>query len=568
MFFNRNSNAEAVVQAINRSQAVIEFNLDGTIITANPAFLNAMGYSLDEIKGEHHRMFVDPEYARSKEYEEFWQQLRKGEFYSREYRRLAKGGREVWIQASYNPILDSSGKPVKVIKFATDITQQKMKNTEFEGKINAIEKSQAVIEFNLDGIITSANPNFLGAVGYSLDEIKGKHHRMFVSPSYAESQEYKEFWNKLRRGEYSAGEYQRFGKGGKEIWIQASYNPIFDANGKPFKVVKYATDITQEKLRNADYAGQIAAIGRSQAVIEFTVGGIILNANANFLGAVGYSLEEIKGQHHQIFVAPDYVKTDEYKQFWAQLAEGKFFVAEYKRFGKGNKEIWIQASYNPIFDMNGKAFKVVKYATDITSQVNARIESGKLTQEMSRNIASVAAAAEQMTAAVAEISKNMSRSKAAVDGIASKTKYADEMMAKLSDTAKSMEAIVELIRNVSGQVNLLALNATIEAARAGEAGKGFAVVASEVKNLATQTSKATDEIAMQISALQSAASEATQSTVAINQAASSVSESVNGVASAIEEQSAVTKEIAVSMNKASDGIANISECIKRIAKSA
>ena len=242
---------------------------------------------------------------------------------------------------------------------------------DFVGQLDAINRSQAVIEFTLDGTILNANANFLGAVGYALDEIKGKHHGMFVEPAYRQSAEYKAFWEKLGRGEYDSGQYRRIGKGGKEIWIQASYNPIFDDNRKPFKVVKYAVDITDQKLKTADFEGQLAAISKAQAVIEFNLDGTIRQANENFLKVLGYTLDEIKGKHHSMFVEPAHRHSAEYKAFWEKLGRGEYDSGQYKRFGKGAKEIWIQASYNPIFDMNGRLFKVVKYATDVTEQVNA-----------------------------------------------------------------------------------------------------------------------------------------------------------------------------------------------------
>ena len=241
---------------------------------------------------------------------------------------------------------------------------------DLRGQLNAISKSQAVIEFGLDGVIQHANANFLNVLGYSLDEVKGKHHSMFVDPAYRLSAEYRNFWERLARGEYDSGQYKRIGKNGKEIWIQASYNPIMDADGRPFKVVKYATDITLEKNRNADYSGQLAAISKSQAVIEFDLNGVVLNANTNFLTVLGYSLDEIKGKHHGMFVDSAYRQSVEYKMFWERLARGEYDSGQYKRVGKNGKEVWIQASYNPIMDAENKPFKVVKYATDVTAQVN------------------------------------------------------------------------------------------------------------------------------------------------------------------------------------------------------
>jgi len=380
---------EAKFEAISKAQAVIEFNMDGTIITANDNFLNTVGYTLDEIQGQHHSMFAEPQLKASREYTEFWQKLNRGEYEAKEYKRLGKGGKEIWIQASYNPILDTNGKPFKVVKFATDVTEQKIANANFSGQIDAISKAQAVIEFNMDGTIITANDNFLNTVGYTLDEIQGKHHSLFVEPQLKASAEYKEFWQQLNRGEHEAKEYKRLGKNGKEIWIQASYNPILDLNGKPFKVVKFATEVTAQKIANANFSGQIDAISKAQAVIEFNMDGTIITANDNFLNTVGYTLDEIKGQHHSLFVEPQLKASAEYKEFWQQLNRGEYDAAEYLRVGKQGKKVWIQASYNPIFDLNGTPFKVVKYATDITARKNAianikqvllSISQGNLTQ--------------------------------------------------------------------------------------------------------------------------------------------------------------------------------------------
>ena len=375
------SESDLVLKALDKSLAVIEFKTDGTILRANDNFLSAMGYNLAEVEGSHHRMFVDDEYAASSDYKDFWTRLRHGEFFSDEFKRYTKSGQEIWIQATYNPVHDEHGEVIKVVKFASDITAQKLASSDASGQLNAISKSQAVIEFNMDGTIITANENFCDAVGYSLDEIQGKHHSMFAEVEYAASAEYKEFWANLNNGSFDSGEYRRLGKGGREIWIQASYNPILDMNGKPFKVVKYATDITAQKLSAADAAGQLSAISKSQAVIEFNMDGTIITANENFCGAVGYSLEEIKGQHHRIFAEPEYANSAEYAEFWRNLNAGHFDAGEYKRVGKSGKEIWIQASYNPIMDMNGKPFKVVKYATDISAQ--------KAAEEKARNTANL-----------------------------------------------------------------------------------------------------------------------------------------------------------------------------------
>ena len=378
------SELAAKLDAIDRVQASIEFALDGTILTANQNFLTALGYELEEIRGKHHSLFVDPTEAQSTEYREHWRKLSAGQFVTGEWKRLGKGGREVWILASYNPICDARGKLVKVVKFASDVTRQKRESANFAGQLAAIHKVQAVIEFDLQGVVRDVNDLFLRALGYQRDEVIGKHHSMFVEPGYAASAEYRDFWRRLAEGRHDSGEYKRLGKGGREVWIQASYNPILDASGKPWKVVKFATDVTQQKLQNANFAGQIAAIGKSQAVIEFDMNGVVLSANDNFLNAVGYRREEIVGKHHRMFVEPAYAASPEYAAFWQRLNAGQFDAGEYRRQGKGGRELWIQASYNPIFDLNGKPYKVVKYASDITVQKRAFIELMRVIEALSR----------------------------------------------------------------------------------------------------------------------------------------------------------------------------------------
>ena len=539
--------------AINRSQAVIEFRMDGTIITANQNFLDAMGYRLDEIQGKHHQMFAPPDLRGSEAYKSFWASLNRGEFQAGEYKRVGKGGREIWIQASYNPIMDNAGKPVKVIKFATDITEKKIRGMEDAGKISAIGRAQAVIEFNLDGTIITANENFLATVGYRLDEIQGKHHQMFVSPGERDSAAYREFWAKLGRGEYEAAEYKRFGKGGKEVWILASYNPILDEAGKPFKVVKFASDITADKLKTANYAGQIEAIGKSQAVIEFSMDGQVLTANANFLDTLGYSLAEIQDKHHSMFVPSDQQEGEVYRAFWANLNRGEFQSGEYERVGKGGKQVWILASYNPIRDLNGRPFKVVKYASDTTAQVLARMRSEKVRGMME----SVAAGAEELNASVREISAAMSKSRDTALTAVEQVESADQQAQRLSEAAESMRSIVQLIGDITGQINLLALNATIESARAGEAGRGFAVVASEVKNLANQAKQATDKIEQEIGNLNGISGDVVGALGSIKKAIQEVSEYVTSTAAAVEEQSTVTSEMSNGMQQAAAEAASL-----------
>jgi len=591
------------LDAINGSQAVIEFNLDGTIQHANPNFCNAVGYSLDELKGQHHRMFCDPVYAASPEYKNFWAKLNRGEFDSAEYKRFGKNHKEIWIQASYNPIMDAKGVPYKVVKFATDITEQKLKNAEYHGKVDALGKSQAIIEFNLDGTIIHANENFCGAVGYSLSEIKGKHHRMFCDPVYAATPAYSLFWDKLGRGEFDTGEYKRLGKNNKEIWINASYNPIMDMNGKPFKVVKFATDITEAKLRNAEFQGKVEAISKSQAVIEFNLDGTILTANDNFLNTLGYSLGEIQGKHHRMFCEPSYTNTPAYAHFWDKLNRGEFEAAEYKRVGKGGKEIWINASYNPIFNANGKPFKVVKYASDVTelrkviisleemagglassatqltSMATQMSENAKKTSQDSEYAAGVSAEVatgvqivatntEEMVASIKEISRSANESAQMSRETLNNAIETNKTIAKLGASSQEIGNVIKVISSIAQQTNLLALNATIEAARAGDAGKGFAVVANEVKELAKQTAKATEDITNKIGAIQKDSAAAVEAIAEISTSIEKLNSLSGAIAASVEEQTATTNEVSRVVVQSSKGVDSITTSVKAASSAA
>jgi methyl-accepting chemotaxis protein len=543
--------AVARMAAISRSLAVIEFNLDGTIITANDNFLKVLGYTLAEIQGKHHSLFVPADERTSTEYREFWPSLNRGEFKSAEFKRVAKSGAEVWIQATYNPVLGADGKPVSVIKFATDITAKKIRSLSDAGKIAAIERAQAVIEFELDGTIVTANENFLKALGYSLADIQGKNHSMFIDAAQRDSAGYRQFWANLNAGHYEAGTFKRIGKGGREVWIQASYNPVFDDKGKPFRVVKFATDVTEASRKAADANGQIAAILKSQAVIEFDLDGNILTANPNFCNALGYSLQEIQGKHHSLFVDGRERSSAAYAEFWQQLKAGHFKTGEFKRFRKGGGEIYIQASYNPIFDLDGKPFKVVKFASDVTAEAMGRVRAANARGF----IETVAAGSEEMSASIREISETMTNSRRSAETAVDQVQAADVQAKRLTDAASAMGGIVELIGNITGQINLLALNATIESARAGEAGRGFAVVASEVKNLATQAKTATDKINSEIELLNNISGDVVSALTAIRSAIAEVEEYVNSTGAAVEEQTAVTADMSANMQRAAAELA-------------
>jgi methyl-accepting chemotaxis protein len=351
------------------------------------------------------------------------------------------------------------------------------------GQIDAIHKSQAVIEFDLNGHILTANQNFLDTMGYVLDEIQGQHHRMFIAPQERGSAQYAAFWERLGQGAHDSGRYRRIRKDGSDVWLQASYNPIFDKRGQPLKVIKYATDITEQQHRQADSEGQLAAISKVQAIIEFELDGTIVRANDLFLNAVGYRADEVLGRHHSMFVPADEARSTAYKDFWRRLRNGEHDTGQYMRLGKGGRQVWIEASYNPIFDAQGRPFKVVKFATDITKRFTAAQTLQVAVQGLTENAerARQANSLAQDASRVAETGGDTMREVVAT-------------MEAITGSSRRISEIIGVMDGIAFQTNILALNAAVEAARAGEHGKGFAVVASVVRNLAQSSAAAAKEI--------------------------------------------------------------------------
>ncbi|WP_102959207.1 methyl-accepting chemotaxis protein [Mangrovicella endophytica] len=442
-FFASKSNQ--ILNALDRSTAIIEFDLDGNILKANKNFCDLMEYSLPEIVGKHHSIFVEPEHAKTPEYQIFWAKLRSGHFECDEFKRITKSGREVFIRGNYNPIMNSSGGVMRIVKFANDITQTKLKSIEAGAKVDAIGRAQAVIEFTVDGTILSANDNFLKAMGYELSEIVGKHHRMFVPAATAASADYASFWQKLREGQFIADEFKRIGKNGREVFIQASYNPVFDFNGKTVKVVKYATDVTA-RVRAVETLGQALdalAHGDLTKTIENSFNAALDPIRRNFNTSVEHlqsAMQTVSNNAAAIQLGADQIR---------------------------------HASDDLARRTEQQAAAIEETSTALAKMTESVRASSKRADEAGELVARAKKEAEQSGAIVTR----------AVDA-----------MGKIESSSGRIGNIIGVIDEIAFQTNLLALNAGVEAARAGEAGRGFAVVASEVRNLAQRSAEAAKEI--------------------------------------------------------------------------
>ncbi|WET08008.1 MULTISPECIES: methyl-accepting chemotaxis protein [unclassified Pseudomonas] len=373
----------------------------------------------------------------------------------------------------------------------TELAARRAEVTEYQGLIAALERSMAVVEFDLNGKVLRANDNFMKTLGYNTAQLAGKTHRDFCPPALTGSSAYAEFWQELRAGKFVSGTFKRVDAHGKIIWLEASYNPVLDARGQVSKVVKYALDVTRKVEQEAATRSKLAALDRAMAVIEFDLNGQVLDANENFLTVMGYSLTELKGKHHRMFCEPTQVNSPEYADFWRRLNNGEFFTGQFKRVGKHGRVVWLEASYNPVYDGDGKLIKIVKFASDISERVEKFEEDSRGASRAYHISSETERFAEHGTQVIHETASEMRR-------IADSIGASARLVGQLGDRSEQITAIVNTIRGIADQTNLLALNAAIEAARAGDQGRGFAVVADEVRQLAGRTSRSTAEIAEMI----------------------------------------------------------------------
>jgi len=507
--FNRDSSA-AQIEAIHRSQAVIEFDLAGKVLNANGNFLAATGYQLSEIVGCPHAIFLRKDEAEAPAYKAFWSALRQGEPQEGQFLRVGKDGTPLWLQAVYAPVLGRGGKPSKIVKFATDITAQKAEIANSEAQIAAIRKSQAVIEFNLDGMILDANDNFLSAVGYRLNEIKGQHHRLFMTPEQHQSDEYKRFWAKLGRGEYDEGEYLRIGKGGRRIWIQATYNPILDSTGRPYKVVKFASDITERRL--AQEALQLTVAETQQVVAAAKQKN--LNPRIELAGKAGELRDLCEGVNALIETLCDVVTTT--ADISGTLTAGSSTINQ---------------------DSQNLAQRTEEQASSLE-------ETAATTEELAASVKQSAARAQDATALGEKANTIANRGGDIVSAAIAAMERIERASANIAD-------IINVIDTIAFQTNLLALNAAVEAARAGEAGRGFAVVASEVRALAQRSSDSANDIkklitdsAEEVAAGVKLVQEAGTALTEIVQSSQQVSNALADISIASQEQANGIEEVA------------------------
>ncbi len=507
-------NLRAMDEALNRSHVVVWFDPEGNVLEANRNFLDLMGYTIDEVRGAHHRIFLDPDEAAGAGDAVFWEALRRGEVLRGEFSRISKDGQTVWLDASYTPVPAASGH--RIIKVATDITASKLKALDAAGQVSAITRSQGTVTFSLDGTILEANENFLTTMGYRPDEVVGRHHSLFVDRNYAQSREYGAFWASLAAGEFQSGEFCRIGRDGRQVWIQATYNPILDHRGKPVKVVKFAIDVTDRRSAMNAFSRGLAALAKGDlsARIKETVSPEFVDIRTGF----NETMDRLDALVGSILAATE------------EMVSQSATIAEHAR----------------------------ELSTRSDGQANALVQTAAAMEEISSTVSGTATHAETANASAEDASQLAAGSEAVVG-------EAVEAMGRIEKSSGEISSIIQVIESIAFQTNLLALNAGVEAARAGDSGRGFAVVASEVRVLAQRAADAARDITALI---QTSNQEVVQGADLVRQTGGSlarISTAVTGIAASVAEITGACREQALGIAEITNATASMDDATRKSA---
>lgn len=590
---------EELLAALDKSQGVLELSPEGEILSANDMFLKIFRFDLEDVLGQNYRSLVPTEEASGLGFKKMWENLAQGEVISGEYQRVGKGGKEVWVIASYHPVLDKKGALTKVHWLATDVTESR---AELKVRTDIMNMTSIVSESNLRGDITFINEKYIEVSKFSREELIGQPHSITRHPDMPK-ETFKAMWGTIGRGKMFRGIIKNKAKDGTPYYVDAVIAPIIGDNGKPKKYIGVRYDITDTEIERQNMRGIINAIDESFAFAEFDTDGSVLSVNKNYERLSGFSQDEVKGRVHKDFCEGELLNQEGHQKFWDDLRAGESKQGIFRLSTKEGVEVWLQSTYSPVMDEVGRVSKIIKISTDVTEQQKmilsieetasalegSSVELTATATELARNASktseesqSAAAAAEEVAAGVQTVATNIEEMVASIKEIGRSTYEASEMakttlnmakesnesVAQLGHSSQEIGDVIKLISSIAQQTNLLALNATIEAARAGEAGKGFAVVASEVKELAKQTAHATDDIANKIGTIQSDTKNAIHAITGISDAIEKFNGISGVIAAAVEEQTATTNEISRVVVESRKGVESIAATVKTVSMAA